>query len=803
MAQAPSIASVHYGAWTKIAQAPVDTAQWMHFPRAISFDVLSGSSIIKKTLLNWQTNRDAVQFPMSHGWAGSVNEAGTFNSPSPISTGGTGDLDMMVCTRRNTDGVMIAIPFYFNNTSTFSYYTSADNGATWTKHTNGASVTGFPAGQVVTSMRFHRGVIQDADGTLYAPMYAAWKNTDGTYQVHRSMLMKSTDGGVTWSYLSTIQYTSGLDYNETTIARCKDNSILAIMRNGSNGLKYKRSTDNGATWGSVNFVPNIPANVGVDPYLQLLPNGVMVLSYGDDGVTYDRNCLIAYDPSGNGSSWTSIATTFTGTTGLGNRSSGYTSTFALRNNQFMQISDRALYTYYGSTQHPTPNPFSIWSKKIDVVTNYRNRIDLKTKYPAGDIAVTTDMTYTDAAHPEAGIAGAFDASTDYWSGAFKMANSGSYTIDLKDTAIINGISISLLKGLQQSATIDCSLDGTNWTTLKTYTNVIHNTVDYTAFSPLSVRYVRASVTGSIGKVGINEFNIFRTADTFEDYAYGIVPEGYTSSAGFWMSEATPGYKSKRMLYMTDQDSGADKEITKTATASATKTLVFKFNPITFSGAGYIQFRLMSGTTNVFRIGISAAGIKYYNGSSYVNISSATVALNTWKKIKIVADAPHDTAAVYVNGVYIGKAHRETTTATSMSGILFSSAGAAAVGDVALFDDVDFFTTAAGLIEDNRPDMMQGMAAPLINQDDANTGAMSVMASPNPADAVVKLTVKNIKQGKLDFYIANAYGKNVKKFTAMSEGETFSTDVSIQDLPVGVYVITVQQNGMITQTKLVK
>jgi hypothetical protein len=54
-----------------------------------------------------------------------------------------------------------------------------------------------------------------------------------------------------------------------------------------------------------------------------------------------------------------------------------------------------------------------------------NRIDLSTKYKQNKITVATDMTYSHSTHPEARIAGAFDGSTNYWSGAFKAGTAGS------------------------------------------------------------------------------------------------------------------------------------------------------------------------------------------------------------------------------------------------------------------------------------------------------------------------------------------------------------------------------------------
>ena len=269
-------------------------------------------------------------------------------------------------------------------------------------------------------------------------------------------------------------------------------------------MQYKRSLNNGVTWGAASVLPNVNDNLGVDPMLELLPNGILALSYGNNVTGNMRHCLVTFSPDGNGQNWTTPKQTYTsvnqpGT--LGNKSSGYTSIFPLRNNRFMQISDRGLYTYYGSTEYPTPSPFSIWSKTIDLVLNHRNRIDLKGRYVIDPTIVSTDMDYANATHPQARISGAFDANTDYWNGAFKAATSGYYTIDLKQNHTINAMAICLLQGVPQSATIQHSLNGTTWTTFKTYptapaTSVTHYTVDYPAFSPFTARYIRVNVTST-------------------------------------------------------------------------------------------------------------------------------------------------------------------------------------------------------------------------------------------------------------------------------------------------------------------
>lgn len=817
LAQNPTI--VHVGTTkspVKIFNALPDSLA--QIPRFYSFDVVSGDSTIRKCLLSWSLNYDehGGTIPKSE-WTSSTNDGVTWASRSMSPE----KIQMGSAIRRNSDGVIITIPFNVEQTIdhspfTFTYQTSADNGTTWTEHFRGGTVTGFGS-QTFNGFRFHRGIIQDADGTLYAPAYLSYK----TDSVQTLVLMMSTDGGVTWDYRSEIQHTANVDYGETSIVRCKNGSILAVIRSTKhypydaqpNELKVKRSTDNGLTWGAITFIWTVDANHpdhhGCDPNLFMMPNGVLVLSYGDDlGTNKMRDNYLAFSPDGNGTNWVNVTKTYASVNSLGNKSSGYTSILPTRNSRLLQVTDRGQNWAYDLTPFPSPSPFSIWTNIYDLVLDYRNRIDLRT--PAGQSTITTDMTYTNATHPETAATAAYDGSTDYWSSAMKMSSSGTYTIDLKDTLKrVNAMAICLLKGVQQSATISWSKDSINWTTIKTYSNVTHETVDYTSFSPINARYVRAVVTGST-KVGITEFSLFRTADTFEDYQQGL-PQDYVASAtnpGFWVSEAnTPaptGYKSHYALYMDDENSSDIKQLSKTAgfSSSATKTFDFKIRTKNFYSGGCIQFRLVSGSTNVFRMAVFSNGtIKYYNGSSWLNVNaSAVVPLDTWKGIRVIADAPHDTAAIYVDGTYIGKAHRETTTASAMNGFLFSSSGSAAVGDKAFFDDVDLYSTATGLAAKKNTgiDMIS-----VVNTSEDDKSGMKVVVSPNPADALTKISVTNTTSGKIQFYISNTYGKIIKKIDGMVEGKNIEIMVPIQELPVGVYIVTVKQNNQIIQTKLIK
>lgn len=819
-AQNPTIQTLFQNPWVQVAAATSDSL--MMFPRVYGFDMSNGGVLTKKTILSYQRNSDAVQTIMKNTYMGAYNEPTTWTAPSPTRTEAYGSMDLAGPIRRNNDGSLYSLSFFWgagtSNPTSLVYWTSTDNGNTWTRNSSGH--ISFPAGVHVGGFRFHRGIIQDADGTLYAPAHGQVQNANGTYTIYRLMLMKSTDYGANWFWVSDIQYTSNLNYMEGTIVRCKDGSILAVMRSDPYALKYQRSTNNGASWGSVTYVPNLPAHQGVDPILEMLPNGILMLGYGNNLYStppYARNCMIAFSEDGNGSSWTKVTTTFTSgaTPSLANknRSTGYTSLLTLRGNRFMQFSDRGDWRYYGTDQTPSPNPQSVWSKTMELETSYKNRIDLKSKFPAGQVAITTDMTNVNTTHPMEGVAGAFDGSIYFWNGAFKNGTSGYYTVDLLQDTRLKALAICLQKGVQQSATIEYMEDGgTTWSSLKTYSGVTHHTVDYFTFpAEINARYVKVTVNGSASMVGINEFVLFSSADTYEDYAYGAVPYGYTPSdattPGFFVTEGvvpTPsGYQSKRALFMQDLDAN-NKSLRKSGyAASATKTFEFKLRTKAFAtSGGAIQFHLNSGTTTVFHMAVFSSGaIAYYNGTWHA-LPGTPVPLDTWKSIKVVANAA-STAAIYVDGVLIGNAAKETASATTIDGFTFGSGGSSITGDKALFDDVLLYNTTITLALGKQEASTSAIAdaAAGLNATELDK-PFSFVVSPNPASNVLKLDISHPSQDKISVRIVNMSGLEVKKLDYSVSGKSSLIEIPVGDVVPGMYVVQATQNNVVISTKVI-
>jgi hypothetical protein len=238
---------------------------------------------------------------------------------------------------------------------------SADGGETWTT-TAGKLVAPEPMKCIVAGSG--RGgfaftwVMDMGSGVLGAALYGYFA-ADTKY---RTVWAQSTDGGIHWNIVSTIAYDpeAGPEgYCEPTVARTSDGSLLCVMRIGSNKPLYQsRSADDGLTWSVPERLPGPEEEHthSVLPALRLLPDGMLVLSYGRP------NTRLLLSADGTGERWTSFAETFQGTT------TGYTGIAVTGERQFFLTGDNGANWHFDfSKGFPNPNPFSIWGRLVDIV----------------------------------------------------------------------------------------------------------------------------------------------------------------------------------------------------------------------------------------------------------------------------------------------------------------------------------------------------------------------------------------------------------------------------------------------------
>ena len=155
-----------------------------------------------------------------------------------------------------------------------------------------------------SQMVFARSILQRSDGALLASMYGRFVG-DKRY---RSILVRSTDGGVNWQYFSTMAYDPNADGEglcEPSVIELAGGDLFCIMRIGSGKPMYAvRSSDGGSTWTTP--VRLGPHTASVFPDLVLMSNGILACSFGRPG------CHLMFSVDGKGDRWTKRTTIFEG-----------------------------------------------------------------------------------------------------------------------------------------------------------------------------------------------------------------------------------------------------------------------------------------------------------------------------------------------------------------------------------------------------------------------------------------------------------------------------------------------------------
>ena len=182
-------------------------------------------------------------------------------------------------------------------------------------HDNGQSRYSDPA-KIHLPEQFHewtgrlsRKIVGLKDGTLLMSMYG--RNENGTVldRKYRSLVLRSTDRGKTWSYLSTIAFdmtenVRGEGFDETCLLALPDDKILSFIRSGASyqasigsfnnndpsaempfgyakqtPIYMSASIDGGKSWSNADPI----SPYGVWPNAILMENGLLAVSYGRPG----------------------------------------------------------------------------------------------------------------------------------------------------------------------------------------------------------------------------------------------------------------------------------------------------------------------------------------------------------------------------------------------------------------------------------------------------------------------------------------------------------------------------------------
>jgi len=130
---------------------------------------------------------------------------------------------------------------------------------------------------------------------------------------YHSSLLKSNDGGLTWSYLATVarsENAEGEGYCEPVLVRLADNSLLCLMRSGTGyACKQSHSVDGGLTWSTPIAIPDSTSSIWPD--VTLMSNGALIAIVG----TRPGEDVFV-DHTGSGNNWQKVY-------GLNFRGDGY------------------------------------------------------------------------------------------------------------------------------------------------------------------------------------------------------------------------------------------------------------------------------------------------------------------------------------------------------------------------------------------------------------------------------------------------------------------------------------------------
>ncbi len=155
---------------------------------------------------------------------------------------------------------------------------SEDEGKTW-KDSTALDTAPYSGGYGM------RGGVQLPNGEILLPLSDVPK-------YEKVFLMRSSDGGRTWHKPSLVAYKEGLFFEEPSLLRLPDGTLLMLLRENTTHYLYQTcSDDDGYTWRPVVQTPLW----GYPPHLLLLPDERVLCVYGYRRQPYGIRAAISRD----------------------------------------------------------------------------------------------------------------------------------------------------------------------------------------------------------------------------------------------------------------------------------------------------------------------------------------------------------------------------------------------------------------------------------------------------------------------------------------------------------------------------
>ncbi|OYO02314.1 BNR repeat protein [Propionibacteriaceae bacterium ES.041] len=557
----------------------------------------------------------------------------------------------------------------------------------------------YQLGPMSEGLRVHRRVMELPDGTLMVPIYTVFKGTNK----QRSAILQSSDGGRSWSLRSVIPATNAVGTNEVGWSWTSDGRLLSVIRTTDSPvtkLVYSYSDDQGRSWSEVQELigPDGVVVRGIYPDLLLQPNGTLLLTTGRP----DVRMLASFD--GTGRSWQIQDTVFanypsTGNNGRYDGTSGNNTMESVGANRSVLFYDQCHVWGCGAYNEQ----FGVSATYVGAVTpGGTGRIDVLSRLLDKTATVSGRFTKPDKKFPTVRPEGAFDGLSDRDAVAKLDNRGGELVLALDRSYPINRIGLMLGHGEPQSATVQFSIDGQQWSApVLDAVNRSDRALRYTDLpAPQEARYVK--VTGAPGvETVLTELELYTAdADTFENELPFAIPRGWTDANKTWVTDVPndPAYAefggshSRTALRLFDKWTDDNARISRPFAPSPRVQTSMQFGGsdyramFTFGvrGTGVDgaradawMFRLVQG---------KPASLQAWNGSAWVEVGKLAEALPTRTYLPLSMDLTADRATVTIGTQTFTTAARAGA-ATTMSSLDLSTGDPAQYGGFYLIDDV--------------------------------------------------------------------------------------------------------------------
>ncbi len=579
--------------------------------------------------------------------------------------------------------------------------------------------------QPIAWSRFGQSPVLLGDGkTLLAAMYGIYNAGVTPFAV----VVKSTDGGVSWTEVS--QLATGAGWGEPNLSPTSDGGLLAVLRKDENlrGVvpanlalySRKAPTRSGTGWGAA---VRLTSETGNSPTVKMLGNGAIVLASGRP----DNVLRFSFD--GKGTSWTAPATLYRNhpTTGgdadgwytpdgpaarplrhLG--SSGTIGVMPIGGNRLLAVGDNCA-SGWGCPNDSTVGGYTVdkvnalWKSSVEVDTEQWGKADLTTMFQRGELTVVDSplTRYGDCAGDlgacrQSLAAYAFDGDPRADS-SLVTANRG-VTLRLPRPMGVTGLGLHVYLQGTTDVRIETSMDGSSWGTPArgTRDGIVR---PFTA--PVTARYLRISDPNAITDptaAFLHELELYTTAVGFEHDYPGQAPRGNgfataaLASVVDQTSVSAADRISSRFLRIKDDTASAIGRAAWTHAASATVTAEFRFRAYGSTNKGMLfSLKGKNGVAAATPYGfwLSAAG--RFHRADYSQtppwgtpLNATAIDVDAWHTIRLEASMTE--VRLIVDGALIAT-RPLSQAASTMDGLEVASNGTSTVGDDWLFDDVGY------------------------------------------------------------------------------------------------------------------